>query len=535
MVGVPGRSKGCSTCRRRKKKCDLLQPICGNCIKGKHECGGYGRDMIVIQMDGKGKGAYNAPDTKRTPPLSRAGTPSSRLSSPRLSPSDVRLRDLNRTSNEMECFEAFWEVFLPKDTRGITPTPWFDATNNYITKSETMRCALLALSTSKVGRAKKDKRLEQRGIELYGKTLGLLGKELRLASRRKCLGILNSCILLALYEQLNDCGNPAINWQRHVKGMTDLMMVYTPESFAADEDIDAHAIFLEARYHAILSSILDRRVNILCTSEWMTLPWSNQRKNIRHSVLDILAQVPGMLAEVQILAGAEKIQDGWEKIQMLKQRFWGLESQLHTWFQNYIDSVSELPQPADLQLLYDARDDSSLHVQLPDMLNRYDRNSLYPLSIYWICCTMVYGNMVHFYKKFQPVSADEVSQLNSSKFDVVKYAIALARCSRCFLGDDLSIACWLSTAHPNMCVTRVLQGCSELRFSDNQTDVDALGQDLEDIRLTSGFQWSNAWTQGFMDLEDQMFSWGGMAAAPAFDGEFGPEISWTYENEGAVY
>ncbi|KAK5171055.1 uncharacterized protein LTR77_004199 [Saxophila tyrrhenica] len=33
---------GCHTCRSRKKKCDEKKPICGNCERGRFDCGGYG-------------------------------------------------------------------------------------------------------------------------------------------------------------------------------------------------------------------------------------------------------------------------------------------------------------------------------------------------------------------------------------------------------------------------------------------------------------------------------------------------------------
>ncbi|KAK6371059.1 hypothetical protein LTR64_006306 [Lithohypha guttulata] len=32
---------GCTTCRRRKKKCDEARPQCNNCVRGQFECGGY--------------------------------------------------------------------------------------------------------------------------------------------------------------------------------------------------------------------------------------------------------------------------------------------------------------------------------------------------------------------------------------------------------------------------------------------------------------------------------------------------------------
>ncbi|UNI24896.1 hypothetical protein JDV02_010615 [Purpureocillium takamizusanense] len=48
MVGVPGRSKGCSTCRRRKKGCDRRLPSCSQCLRLGLPCGGYSRDLVWV-------------------------------------------------------------------------------------------------------------------------------------------------------------------------------------------------------------------------------------------------------------------------------------------------------------------------------------------------------------------------------------------------------------------------------------------------------------------------------------------------------
>lgn len=159
--------------------------------------------MIVIQIDdASGKGTYrqrasNPPE--KSPPQRAA------------SPVDVRLRDLNRTALELECFDAFWDLYLPKSDiiggREWFPTSgtesvikWAEYTNHYTPVSDVLRAALLALSTSKVGRARQNKLLVQRGIELYGQALSLLGRELRKPGSMKHFGVLNSCRLLALYE-----------------------------------------------------------------------------------------------------------------------------------------------------------------------------------------------------------------------------------------------------------------------------------------------------------------------------------------------
>jgi len=48
MVGVPGRSKGCSTCRKRKKGCDRKRPTCTQCFAAGLECGGYEREAVFL-------------------------------------------------------------------------------------------------------------------------------------------------------------------------------------------------------------------------------------------------------------------------------------------------------------------------------------------------------------------------------------------------------------------------------------------------------------------------------------------------------
>ena len=120
MVGVPGRSAGCRTCRKRKKKvsnictkghcksmrqlhcmltwrkCDLQRPLCGNCTRGNFVCGGYGRDMIMIQVDKHGKGTYQVQQPQETKSQS--------IKQVAVIPSfaDVRCKDLNRTTSELE-------------------------------------------------------------------------------------------------------------------------------------------------------------------------------------------------------------------------------------------------------------------------------------------------------------------------------------------------------------------------------------------------------------------------------------------------
>ncbi|KIH90210.1 c6 zinc finger domain containing protein [Sporothrix brasiliensis 5110] len=48
MVGVPGKFKGCETCRLRRVKCDNTRPYCKKCHDTGRECAGYDRETVFI-------------------------------------------------------------------------------------------------------------------------------------------------------------------------------------------------------------------------------------------------------------------------------------------------------------------------------------------------------------------------------------------------------------------------------------------------------------------------------------------------------
>jgi hypothetical protein len=53
-----GPSRGCETCKRRRKKCDEARPSCMRCINANRTCGGYAdSDNLIFRQFEKGDGA----------------------------------------------------------------------------------------------------------------------------------------------------------------------------------------------------------------------------------------------------------------------------------------------------------------------------------------------------------------------------------------------------------------------------------------------------------------------------------------------
>ncbi|KJR82369.1 uncharacterized protein SPSK_03074 [Sporothrix schenckii 1099-18] len=80
MVGVPGKFKGCETCRLRRVKCDNTRPYCKKCHDTGRECAGYDRETVFIigtPQDG-GRCSSHPPRVvkPKTPVTTAVNTPS---------------------------------------------------------------------------------------------------------------------------------------------------------------------------------------------------------------------------------------------------------------------------------------------------------------------------------------------------------------------------------------------------------------------------------------------------------------------------
>lgn len=158
--------------------------------------------MVIVHTDHFGKGSYTPPNAPQKVSSQRFRSQCTMF--PNAGLSDV----LARSSLEWHCIDTFWESYLPKSVTFPSrescsihhEARWVDYTSRSASQSAILKCALSALSASKVGRDTRNKFLEQRGMELYGKTLAMLSRELTASGDVKSFGVLNSCRILALYE-----------------------------------------------------------------------------------------------------------------------------------------------------------------------------------------------------------------------------------------------------------------------------------------------------------------------------------------------
>lgn len=166
MVGVPGRSKACVTCRKRRKgvsnshifqsefeltlcwcQCDLARPFCGQCKRVGVPCGGYDSEHVfVVSTPTRRKSSYSASDA----PCSTSSVRNTR-EDPGPGPAGLaKLQLLARPEEERRCIDLFWEAYFPSGlpippahARSYTCT-WTDTAREYYREDESLRYALWA-------------------------------------------------------------------------------------------------------------------------------------------------------------------------------------------------------------------------------------------------------------------------------------------------------------------------------------------------------------------------------------------------------
>ncbi|KAF2798109.1 hypothetical protein K505DRAFT_371984 [Melanomma pulvis-pyrius CBS 109.77] len=496
MVGVPGRSKGCSTCRRRKKKCDLKQPTCDVCAKGKLLCGGYQREMIVVQVEG-GKGVYKpqAIEIKRQAPLRMPSI------------ADMRTRDLNRAALETKCFTTFWDLYIPKDkdigkwgldanrTNALARLPAYTSRN--VSSSDKLRCALLALSISKIGRANQDRAMIERGMELYGKSLSQVTSQLRRQAGFDSMEMLVTCRLLALYEQLNDTTTSAQNWHGHVNGLLHIVKLLPPEVYSVRPK---HDMFLEARYDGAVAALVNRKSTFLSSPEWMIKPFKGLRKNVVDTITDILLQLSEVLEEFDTMSLAVLTPETNERAKKFKTKCWKLDERLQTWYCDFITRTSSALRPQDLQRVVDGIR-APPPEELPDMLAEYGLVPLFDMVQYWTACSILYSSILVFYRMFPSTNRETVKLLSSPRMDIKTTTLCIARSIKHFLRPDLGLAAAVSVTLPISCLSQTLY-YQNLAYS-NQHECPKfieIQNTLEEIGTTAGGFWISSFVDDMFKL-----------------------------------
>ncbi|CAO2652547.1 Nn.00g008300.m01.CDS01 [Neocucurbitaria sp. VM-36] len=361
MVGVPGRSKGCNTCRKRKKGCDLRQPECGQCKERGITCGGYDTDRIfVYQSAGFAKRGTFASTPKRDHDAA-AWVPAG-ASAPHFPSRDVRItpvRAISKTGNHSpgqprpisvilpagltrsayseRSIEAFLHMYIPGGDFQSTNVEGKDFVNMLpmlSIRDKALQMAVLAIGTAALGKTTHNEDLIRQGKSLYGKALTETAVALRNPTRATSEAVFAIPRVMALFEILfgaePNSSAQARSWLSHAEGEVALIVSRGPQAYSESEE--AHLLFVNARFRPLIAACRRRQATILDEQRWKTLPWTGRVKTPNDTLLDILCSIPGILEAGDKLAYASANEKRKEALRVYTiAKCWTLHVQLQTW------------------------------------------------------------------------------------------------------------------------------------------------------------------------------------------------------------
>ncbi|KAI0165044.1 hypothetical protein GGR57DRAFT_221950 [Xylariaceae sp. FL1272] len=317
MVGVPGRSKGCSTCRRRKKGCDRAHPICGQCSNAGIECGGYQRERIFLNHNQGTEASSALISYRRT------------SSSPPLIQSETLLKSAYIES----CISTFLNEYLPAyGQASVRPTStaahdFVEIAHQLHTSDKGIQHGLLSLSLCARGQT-------NNGFEAYGRALRRLNTTLRSPGRAQSDSALILCKLLGLFEihfgsLIPDGFSQSQNWEGHVLGQLAILQARSPYDYQTGQ---SHALFADGRYAFLMAAIKSRTRCPLNTPEWRTIPWEKHPKSNMHKLLDILADLSEILADIDEMRTGDSTETPERKAEIMG-ACWDADLQLRIWYE----------------------------------------------------------------------------------------------------------------------------------------------------------------------------------------------------------
>jgi hypothetical protein len=289
MVGIP-KFRGCKPCRRKKRGCDLSQPICGQCQKIGAKCIYENRPWTFVSPQ-----QYDRPKQ----------------------PLDLSPSAFLRTDRRQQLETVYLELYLPSGetppatacTNSVVatwiPTIQYLASRDRIARLAFDSCILMAL-----GQTQRNLGFVNHGVAMYCQALTETNRALQRSASAQEDATLATCEVLAMCERYrphtgSEVSTKATDYQSHVQGTAKLL-----ELRGSHRHVSEHGfvLFSNARSVIALSGITRRRRADLDTSQWYEVPWSAQgrQRTLKDKLVD---------AELKVAAVLEQLDQCWSEYQ----------------------------------------------------------------------------------------------------------------------------------------------------------------------------------------------------------------------------
>ncbi|KAI0110409.1 hypothetical protein GGR51DRAFT_90790 [Nemania sp. FL0031] len=323
MVGVPGRSKGCNTCRQRRVKCTEEKPICSRCTRGGFTCRGYVRDIVWHHTTAEPSAESSTQVTlgrlvvvERPKPNSKTkGKAEARTAARTQAPAPSLPSQISLAAFQDDlCFAFIFSNFV---WRGYGASWLHQSAQGLL--GELAFDSVKSLAEINFGKSQKSYQTEIQGRVKYGTVLRRMVERLGDGQKNKLWELIIPILLLLMHNTTLSNQSATLF---HLKAMSEILSACGPQMFLHQPLRDA---FEAARATLVMGSMLTHKRVFMDDPTWHNGPYTlvPQSKEPQSYLLDILGSVPGFLEEYHKPASlrsteSDVVDDGSEGIAMLQ-------------------------------------------------------------------------------------------------------------------------------------------------------------------------------------------------------------------------
>ncbi|OBT55429.1 hypothetical protein VE04_05614 [Pseudogymnoascus sp. 24MN13] len=401
MVGVPGRSKGCNTCRKRRIACSLDTPVCKQCIKSNRECGGYQRERLwvpnnQVKLEGGVALGASTPTASGTLPSRTVGKASkdttvalvwtSTQNKPHY---DKVVSPTPRLGRMVDSYQPFQQQLIGEFMHAFIP--------HYGTPAATAATprGYYACRGWLLGRTHDCMELVHESRRLYCVSLRELGRALK-DERVYQDETLAACVALGLYEVVECPAESDKGLITHSEGCMRLIEARGPDAHSGDA---AHLLFLSCRYSSLMQAIPQNRATFMSDKEWLEAPWKGRTKSLTDKFMDVFMLGPTILEAAQSIGNLKTPSSLRALLGPVRALYAELDARVDGPL--FAHELSTLDNPAD---------NAETGKLFPVAFHFVNFRVARICELYWAMCIILWGGLFHLYHAvalMEPLTPDE--------------------------------------------------------------------------------------------------------------------------------
>lgn len=368
-----------------------------------------------------------------------------------------------------QLFQEYLCSYLPARRYGRGyEIPWFAQFPGLLKSTAALQVSLTALCISSLGRENNDDGLVSEGVHHYAQGLGEVQKLLNHPNKMHSDETLAACVALMLMEVVECPAHSRSGYLSHQRGIAHLIELRGPGAHTSPL---GHSVLRTFRLIEAMDALERHASSFLADPSWLEVPWQHTPKSPYERVLDLLLEIPGLLADAdEMLQAPEhshpKLASGifW-KYWRLDARLQDLQRELES------DAAGPLYWPV-LSSLESSADDHILGKVFPAVFEFPDLRTANTMMLLWTTmamaragCTGLHGYMQELSIKGQSQAVSMFRQLPS--LESCESWISLARnacqCVEYCVKEPASGFARLTASVPLQVLTGYLQGDSRGR------------------------------------------------------------------------